>query len=431
MDGGRARLAARRDRSHGHADGRPAAARLAAPPARRARARSAIGSTPSKSSRSDDRARQGCARRSRSIQDLERLIVARRARRPPGRAISWRCGIAGRRAARSRCCSTSARRRSCAACVGELDDLRRRARLDRAGDRRRAAGAGARRRLRPRRRRPGARRAAAHQPLGQAGDRRDGRARARAHRHQLAEGRASTASSATTSRSRSRTCTRCRPTIIRKQTIAGGERFITPALKEYEEKVLGADERIVERELELFEALRAARRRRSAARARHRARLAALDVLAALAETATVCNYTKPHVHDGDEIVGDRRAASGRRAAGRRRVRAERHPAQRHDAPAGDPHRARTWAASRPTCGRSALLCLLAQAGSFVPAREAKLGARRSHLRARRRVRQHRARPVDVHGRDAGDGEDPAAARRRAAWSCSTRSAAARRPSTA
>src|SRR5205823_10259423 len=40
---------------------------------------------------------------------------------------------------------------------------------------------------------------------------------------------------------------------LRKQTIAGGERFITPALKEYEEKVLGADERILEREIELFE----------------------------------------------------------------------------------------------------------------------------------------------------------------------------------
>ena len=43
---------------------------------------------------------------------------------------------------------------------------------------------------------------------------------------------------------------------LRKQTIAGGERFITPALKEYEEKVLGADERILERELEIFERLR-------------------------------------------------------------------------------------------------------------------------------------------------------------------------------
>jgi DNA mismatch repair protein MutS len=40
---------------------------------------------------------------------------------------------------------------------------------------------------------------------------------------------------------------------IRKQTVAGGERYITPALKEYEEKVLGADERIVARELEVFE----------------------------------------------------------------------------------------------------------------------------------------------------------------------------------
>ena len=67
----------------------------------------------------------------------------------------------------------------------------------------------------------------------------------------------------------------------RKQTIAGGERFITPALKEYEEKVLGADERIVERELEIFEALRAAvaaeaPRIQATARA-----LATLDVLAA------------------------------------------------------------------------------------------------------------------------------------------------------
>ena len=52
---------------------------------------------------------------------------------------------------------------------------------------------------------------------------------------------------------------------------------------------------------------------------------------------------------------------------------------------------------------QTALLCLMAQTGSFVPAREAKIGARRSHLRARRRVGQHRPRPVDVHGRDAGD----------------------------
>ena len=55
-----------------------------------------------------------------------------------------------------------------------------------------------------------------------------------------------------------------------------------------------------------------------------------------------------------------------------------------------------------------ALLALLAQAGSFVPARTREARARRSHLRARRRLGQHRARPVDVHGRDAGDGDHPA-----------------------
>ena len=58
----------------------------------------------------------------------------------------------------------------------------------------------------------------------------------------------------------------------RKQTIAGGERFITPALKEYEEKVLGADEKILERELAIFDALRGAGRGRRAAHPGHRAR---------------------------------------------------------------------------------------------------------------------------------------------------------------
>ena len=106
----------------------------------------------------------------------------------------------------------------------------------------------------------------------------------------------------------------------RKQTIAGGERFITPALKEYEEKVLGADERILEREVELFEALRDARRGGGAAVQVTARALAELDVLAALAETASVRNYTKPHMHDGDEH-GDRRWPSSCRRAARRGCR--------------------------------------------------------------------------------------------------------------
>ena len=104
------------------------------------------------------------------------------------------------------------------------------------------------------------------------------------------------------------------PDYHRKQTIAGGERFITPALKEYEEKVLGADERILERELELFEALRArvaaeAPRIQATARA-----LATLDVLAALAETAAVRQLHQAARARRRRDGGRRRAPSGRRA---------------------------------------------------------------------------------------------------------------------
>jgi DNA mismatch repair protein MutS len=158
----------------------------------------------------------------------------------------------------------------------------------------------------------------------------------------------------------------------RKQTIAGGERFITPALKEYEDKVLGADERILERENELFEALRA-RVAAEAPRIQETARgLASLDALSALAETAAVLNYTKPLVHAGDELV----AADAR------------HPVvERHVAEAFVPNDVTLDAAAHqlivltgPNMGgkstylrQTALLCLLAQAGSFVPARSAKL----------------------------------------------------------
>src|SRR5690606_3079880 len=89
---------------------------------------------------------------------------------------------------------------------------------------------------------------------------------------------------------------------IRKQTVAGGERFMTPALKEYEERILGADDRLAARELELFEELRrqvAAEAPRILDTARA---LAALDVLSALADAAAASNYTKPFLHDGDEF---------------------------------------------------------------------------------------------------------------------------------
>ena len=171
----------------------------------------------------------------------------------------------------------------------------------------------------------------------------------------------------------------------RKQTIAGGERFITPALKEYEEKVLGADERILDREVELFEQLRA-RVAAESTRIQETARaLAALDVLAGLAETAALSNYIKPHVHDADEMI----VADGRHPVVERRcqwrVRAERHHARRNGQPAGDPH--------RPEHGRQVHVPpsdgppLPDGAGRLVRAGHAREDRhRRSHLRARRSV---------------------------------------------
>jgi len=158
----------------------------------------------------------------------------------------------------------------------------------------------------------------------------------------------------------------------RKQTIAGGERFITPALKEYEDNVLGADERITEREVEMFDALRA-RVAAEAPRVQETARgLAALDVLASLAETAAVNNYIKPVMHAGDELSATD----------------VRHPVvERHSPDAFVPNDVVLDAGAHqlviltgPNMGgkstylrQTALLVLMAQAGSFVAARTAKL----------------------------------------------------------
>jgi DNA mismatch repair protein MutS len=85
----------------------------------------------------------------------------------------------------------------------------------------------------------------------------------------------------------------------RRQTLSGAERYVTPELKEYESRVLGAEERLLEREAELFAQLRAdagAQVARLQASARS---LAALDVFAALAEQAVRHGYTRPVVEDG------------------------------------------------------------------------------------------------------------------------------------
>jgi len=161
---------------------------------------------------------------------------------------------------------------------------------------------------------------------------------------------------------------------IRKQTLKNAERYITPDLKEYEEKVLGAEEKIRGLEYEIFLSLRDRAAAETTALQNSAEALAALDVLAGLAELASTRGYVRPELVDEPvlEIVGGR------------------HPVLDQSLPAGtfvpndislSADAGRFWLITGPNmAGKSifirqaALLTLLAQAGSFVPAQSARLG---------------------------------------------------------
>jgi DNA mismatch repair protein MutS len=88
------------------------------------------------------------------------------------------------------------------------------------------------------------------------------------------------------------------PHYIRKQTVANGERYITPELKEMEGKILGAEERSVKLEYELFQRVREEVLGQLPVIQRTASALAQLDVLASFAETARLYNYCRPQVGD-------------------------------------------------------------------------------------------------------------------------------------
>jgi DNA mismatch repair protein MutS len=88
------------------------------------------------------------------------------------------------------------------------------------------------------------------------------------------------------------------PHYHRKQTVANGERFITPELKEMEGKILGAEERSVKLEYELFQRVREEVLGQLAKIQQTASALAQLDVLASFAETARLHNYARPQVAD-------------------------------------------------------------------------------------------------------------------------------------
>ena len=158
----------------------------------------------------------------------------------------------------------------------------------------------------------------------------------------------------------------------RRQTLANAERFTTPELKEWEQKVLGAEGRIGELEANIFAEVRArvateTKRLQMTARA-----LAMLDVLSALATTAVRQRYQKPLLHDGDEIE----IVGGRHPVIEATSETPFIPNDLYMNNSTD----RLLIVTGPNMGgkstilrQVALIALLAQVGSFVPAERARL----------------------------------------------------------
>jgi len=161
---------------------------------------------------------------------------------------------------------------------------------------------------------------------------------------------------------------------IRKQTIKTAERYITPELKEFETKVLHSEELARDLEHEIFEELRTAVAREIPRILETARALATIDVLASLAQRAAENRYTAPLVDSGDVI----RIVDGRHPV------VERNPGAEAFVP-NDSRLNRSDAlvsiltgpnmAGKSTYIRqTALIVLLAQIGSFVPAAEARIG---------------------------------------------------------
>ncbi len=160
---------------------------------------------------------------------------------------------------------------------------------------------------------------------------------------------------------------------IRKQTLVNAERFITPEMKEYETLVLNAEERIKEIETRLFrevcaELAKAAHKILSTARS-----LAELDVLSALGEAAALEGYNRPEIHEGSELE----IHEGRHPVVEQLLKSDRYIPNDVIFEKGEVVRIITgpnMAGKSTYLRQAALIVLMAQMGSFVPAASAKIG---------------------------------------------------------
>lgn len=160
---------------------------------------------------------------------------------------------------------------------------------------------------------------------------------------------------------------------IRKQTLANAERFITPELKKLEETILGAEDRLVQLEYRLFTEIREQVAGQVRRIQRSAGAVACADAIYSLAEAAVKGNYIRPRVDDHDRLL----------------IKEGRHPVIEQVLPRGefvpnDVHlddRERLIILTGPNmAGKStfmrqvALLVLMAQTGSFIPAAQAQIG---------------------------------------------------------
>ena len=164
------------------------------------------------------------------------------------------------------------------------------------------------------------------------------------------------------------------PEWIRKQTLVNGERYITPELKEYEEKISGAEEKIQEIESQLFEKLLNELQDYIRPMQVNGHVMAVLDCLCCFASNALQYNYRKPVLHDGNMLE----------------LKQSRHPVIERNLPQGESYIANdifldsssqqiiiltgpNMSGKSAVLRQTALITLMAHMGSFIPAEEAKI----------------------------------------------------------